>query len=657
MTKVIKFAFGGGIILLGAAFTGEATLIDRGNGLIYDPCLDITWLADANYAQTSGYDADGRMNWSQAMAWADQLVYAGYDNWRLPSTLQPDPSCVERESASDGPYLYDCSGSEMGHLFYNELGGVPDIPHNSATYGPNEALFSNLQHLNYWSSTEASPGDVFPSCTTDCVWDFDFKNGVQTGYRKNLNFYALAVHPGDIGGLATVTLNSLRINGPTSVNESSTASYTARATWSDGSTSTVTSSAVWSENSSYATISSNSGVLTTSLVSTNKSVRITARYTSGGVTRSDTHNVTITDVPVPIFIEVTGGGRVTSESMTTDCWNDCETTHDLGSTVTFEAIASSGWVFDQWTGASCTVFNSQYCQVDVLSPTTISSVFLKDTDGDGIANITDQDDDNDGVNDALDAFPLDVTEWLDTDGDGQGDNSDVFPNDATETLDMDGDGIGDNSDVFPADPEEWLDADSDGYGNNQDADDDNDGLPDWLEQFYGLNAMDHDDALGDLDMDGFSNLAEYLSGSNLNHLMSMPDRALIIDTLNPAQSFDTDMDSITNDLDIDDDNDGVEDTLDYFPIDGTEWTDSDNDHVGDNEDVFPNDISEWLDSDLDGLGDNSDTDDDNDGVLDIEDAYPLDPSKSYSEKGGALSIWMLFTILMILYQTGLRNKI
>jgi len=64
-----------------------------------------------------------------------------------------------------------------------------------------------------------------------------------------------------------------------------------------------------------------------------------------------------------------------------------------------------------------------------------------------------------------------------------------------------------------------------------------------------------------------------------------------------------------------------------------------------------------LDSDLDGLGDNSDTDDDNDGVLDIEDAYPLDPSKSYSEKGGALSIWMLFTILMILYQTDLRNKI
>ena len=29
----------------------------------YDTALNITWLADANYAKTSGYDADGLMNW------------------------------------------------------------------------------------------------------------------------------------------------------------------------------------------------------------------------------------------------------------------------------------------------------------------------------------------------------------------------------------------------------------------------------------------------------------------------------------------------------------------------------------------------------------------------------------------------------------------
>ena len=35
-----------------------------------------------------------------------------------------------------------------------------------------------------------------------------------------------------------------------------------------------------------------------------------------------------------------------------------------------------------------------------------------------------------------------------------------------------------------------------------------------------------------------------------------------------------------------------------------------------------------MDTDLDGIGNNADTDDDNDGVLDDEDAFPLDASES-----------------------------
>jgi len=56
---------------LGLLSTGaQAVLIDRGGGLIYDDVLDLTWLQDANYAQTSGHDADGRMTWNNAVAWA-----------------------------------------------------------------------------------------------------------------------------------------------------------------------------------------------------------------------------------------------------------------------------------------------------------------------------------------------------------------------------------------------------------------------------------------------------------------------------------------------------------------------------------------------------------------------------------------------------------
>ncbi|MDC1329868.1 thrombospondin type 3 repeat-containing protein, partial [Pseudomonadales bacterium] len=104
-----------------------------------------------------------------------------------------------------------------------------------------------------------------------------------------------------------------------------------------------------------------------------------------------------------------------------------------------------------------------------------------DTDADGTGNNADTDDDNDGVADSADAFPLDATETLDTDSDGTGNNADTdddndgvldeadaFPLDSTETLDTDADGVGDNSDAFPNDAEESIDTDGDQVGDNAD---------------------------------------------------------------------------------------------------------------------------------------------------------------------------------------------
>ena len=66
-----------------------------------------------------------------------------------------------------------------------------------------------------------------------------------------------------------------------------------------------------------------------------------------------------------------------------------------------------------------------------------------DTDGDGIPNGTDPDDDGDGVNDVDDAFPLNPNETVDTDNDGIGNNSDP---------DDDNDGVIDTNDPYPLDP-------------------------------------------------------------------------------------------------------------------------------------------------------------------------------------------------------------
>jgi hypothetical protein len=88
-------------------------------------------------------------------------------------------------------------------------------------------------------------------------------------------------------------LNSVIITGSSQVNESSGAQYILTAIYSDGSSTEVTSFASWIDNSSYASINSN-GYLTTSSVVSDQSCTITASY--GG--QSDTHNVTIEDIPL-----------------------------------------------------------------------------------------------------------------------------------------------------------------------------------------------------------------------------------------------------------------------------------------------------------------------------------------------------------------------
>ncbi len=47
-------------------------------GVVLDTKTGLMWARDANIA-------DRKMNWFEAMTWAQQLNYAGYSDWRLPS--------------------------------------------------------------------------------------------------------------------------------------------------------------------------------------------------------------------------------------------------------------------------------------------------------------------------------------------------------------------------------------------------------------------------------------------------------------------------------------------------------------------------------------------------------------------------------------------
>ena len=247
-------------------------------------------------------------------------------------------------------------------------------------------------------------------------------------------------------------------------------------------------------------------------------------------------------------------------------WHGAPYLHDGSAATLAEAVQAHttdavGFNVNLLSDTELSNLTAYLLQIDDTEPRATSVI---DHDGDLIINELDTDDDDDGVEDSLDAFPLDATETTDSDGDGVGDNTDVFPSNAAETVDTDSDGVGDNGDAFPLDAAESADADKDGIGDNADVDDDNDGIADSIE---GTDDLDGDGVANhlDLDSDGDTLLDLVEAATTAARATNQSDEATLLDANTDGivddlslqgtlQPVDTDADGVANFLDVESDN-------------------------------------------------------------------------------------------------------
>lgn len=192
----------------------------------YDVQHDLTWLADQNYALTSGWWFDntwegqlwgnrdpslvGRMDWSEAHTFVEQLNFAGTTGWRLPTILaEPTPNFPALELRGYPPgYVQTCAdisaGAGDGGLC---IGGANEM---TALAG-NEGLFLNLRTDGIFS--------VDATWRSRTGWTFfGYSSGfasASTWFNEQggVPVYAMVVRDGDVAPIPEPSTYALMLAG------------------------------------------------------------------------------------------------------------------------------------------------------------------------------------------------------------------------------------------------------------------------------------------------------------------------------------------------------------------------------------------------------------------------------------------------------------
>jgi hypothetical protein len=179
---------------------GTANYLGSDYNLIYDKESSLIWL-DYSHA---GANWDNQAAWARGLGITPTLTninlnsgYSGVNwssDWRLPTTENGSYSWSFNGTSTAG---YSITSSELGHLYYTELGnkGYYDTNGNANQLGYgliNTGLFANLKQNWYWSSTECADSSAY-------AWYFDTVVGEQFHNGKfNTNLQGIAVRSGQV---------------------------------------------------------------------------------------------------------------------------------------------------------------------------------------------------------------------------------------------------------------------------------------------------------------------------------------------------------------------------------------------------------------------------------------------------------------------------
>jgi hypothetical protein len=182
--------------------------------LVYDPVLNVVFLANANLAGTlspnspyyvTGINPDGSMNQATLGAFLTALnnpenPYLGLTGWTLPEIAVngANSDCTINPMNGNPEYGYNCDGvaSQLGELFYDQLGGEAG---HDIRWSSNWEIwfFHNLESDYYWQchpatevgQCEPGPGSTIPS--------FSFLSGYQGLQSDPNNLFVILVLPAD----------------------------------------------------------------------------------------------------------------------------------------------------------------------------------------------------------------------------------------------------------------------------------------------------------------------------------------------------------------------------------------------------------------------------------------------------------------------------